>query len=46
MNILAVRLFKRQWPSKKVLINCGNAAVVSVLRYGKTWDPYRGGVHV
>ena len=40
--LLAVRLFKRQWASKKVLIHCDNAAVVSVLKTGKTRDPYLG----
>ena len=36
--LLAVRLFKRQWVSNKVLIHCDNAAVVSVLMSGKTKD--------
>ena len=40
--ILAVRLFKHQWALTKVLIHCDNAAVVSVLRSGKTRDPYLG----
>ena len=41
VNILiAVRLFKHQWASHKVLIRCDNQAVVSVLRSGKTRDPY------
>ena len=40
MNILlAVRLFKHQWASRKVLIHCDNAVVVSVLKSGKTRDP-------
>ena len=39
---LAVRLFNHQWASKKVLIHCDNAAVVSVLKTGKTRDPYLG----
>ena len=38
--LLPVRLFKRQWASKKVLIHCDNSAVVSVLKSGKTRDPY------
>ena len=40
--LLAVRLFKRQWSSRKVLIQCDNEAVVSVLKTGKTRDPYLG----
>ena len=40
--LLAVRLFKDLWASKKVLIHCDNAAVVTVLRSGKTRDPYLG----
>ena len=41
VNILiAVRLFKRQWASSRVLIHCDNEAVISVLRTGKTRDPY------
>ena len=41
VNILiAVRLFQHQWASNKVLICCDNEAVVSVLRTGKTRDPY------
>ena len=43
VNILvAVRLFHQQWASKKVLIHCDNAAVVSVLKSGRTRDPYLG----
>ena len=40
--LLAVRLFQAQWSGKKVLIKCDNEAVVSVLRSGKTKDPYLG----
>ena len=40
--LLAVRLFKDLWASKKVQIHCDNAAVVTVLRSGKTRDPYLG----
>ena len=41
INILiAIRLFKFQWASKKVLIRCDNEAVVTVLKSGKTRDPY------
>ena len=40
--LLAVRLFNHQWASKKVLIHCDNAAVMSVLKSGKTRDPYLG----
>ena len=37
VNILiAVRLFKFQWASRKVLIHCDNEAVVTVLKTGKT----------
>ena len=38
--LLATRLFKFQWASKKVLIRCDNEAVVTVLKSGKTRDPY------
>ena len=38
--LLAIRTFKRQWATKKVLIQCDNEAVVTVLRSGKTRDPY------
>ena len=38
--LLATRLFKFQWASKKVLIRCDNEAVVTVLKSGKTKDPY------
>ena len=40
--LLALRLFHRQWSSRKVLIQCDNEAVVSVLKTGKTRDPYLG----
>ena len=40
--LLAVRLFQAHWAGKKVLIKCDNEAVVSVLRSGKTRDPYLG----
>ena len=41
VNILiAIRLFKSLWKGKKVLIKCENEAVVSVLKTGKTRDPY------
>ena len=40
--LLAVKLFHAHWASKKVLIKCDNEAVVSVLRSGRTKDPYLG----
>ena len=40
--LLAVRLFQAHLAGKKVLIKCDNEAVVSVLRSGKTKDPYLG----
>ena len=40
--LLAVRLFQRQWSGRRVLIRCDNEAVVTVLRSGKTRDPYLG----
>ena len=40
--LLAVRLFQAHWTGKKVLVKCDNEAVVSVLRSGKTKDPYLG----
>ena len=40
--LLAVRLFKCQWSSRKVLTQCDNEIVVSVLKTGKTRDPYLG----
>ena len=43
VNILLVaRLFQAQWAHHKVLIRCDNEAVVSVLRSGRTKDPYLG----
>ena len=38
--LLAIRTFKPHWASKKILIQCDNEAVVTVLRSGKTRDPY------
>ena len=40
--LLAVRLFQVQWSGRKVLIRCDNEVVVSVLRSGRTRDPYPG----
>ena len=40
--LLAVRLFQVQWSGRRVLIRCDNEAVVSVLRSGRTRDPYLG----
>ena len=41
VNILiAIRLFKFLWKGRKVLIKCDNEAVVSVLKTGRTRDPY------
>ena len=40
--LLAVRLFQVQWSGRKVLVRCDNEAVVSVLRSGRTHDPYLG----
>ena len=41
VNILiAIRLFTFFWASKKILIKCDNDAVVTVLKSGKTHDPY------
>ena len=41
VNILIViRLFKSLWRGRKILIKCDNEAVVSVLKTGKTQDPY------
>ena len=43
VNILvAVRLFQQYWAGRKVLIKCDIEAVVSVLKSGKTKDPYLG----
>ena len=39
---LAVRLFAKVWSRLKILIKCDNAAVVAVLRSGKTKDPFLG----
>ena len=38
--LIAIRLFKPLWSTRKVLIKCDNEAVVSVLKTGKTRDPY------
>ena len=41
VNILiAIRLFTFLWTSKRILIRCDNEAVVTVLKSGKTRDPY------
>ena len=40
--LLAIRLFQVQWSSRRVLIRCDNEAVGSVLRSGRTRDPYLG----
>ena len=40
--LLAVRLFQVHWSGRKVLVKCDNEAVVSVLRSGRTRDPYLG----
>ena len=40
--LLAVRLFQPHWAGRKVLVKCDNEAVVTVLRSGKTRDPYLG----
>ena len=41
VNILiAIRLFKFLWKGRKTLIKCDNEAVVSVLKTGRTRDPY------
>ena len=41
VNILmAIRLFKFQWASRRVLIHCDNEVVVTVLKNGKTRDPF------
>ena len=39
VNIL-MRLFWRLWSTKKILVRCDNHAVVTVLRSGKTRDPF------
>ena len=38
--LIAIRLFKFLWASKKVLLKCDSEAVVTVLKSGKTRDPY------
>ena len=38
--LLAMRLFWRLWSTKKILVRCDNYAVVTVLRSGKTRDPF------
>ena len=38
--VLALRLIHKVWKGKRVLIKCDNAAVVSLLRHGKTKDPF------
>ena len=39
LNILvALRVWAKQWASKKILLKCDNQAVVSVLNSGKTQD--------
>ena len=40
--LLAVRLFQTKWAGRKVLIKCGNKAVVTVLRSGRARDPFLG----
>ena len=41
VNILmAIRLFKFQWASRRVLIHCDNEVVVTVLKNGNTRDPF------
>ena len=40
--LLVVRLFQPHWAGRKVLVKCDNEAVVTVLRSGKTRDPYLG----
>ena len=41
VNILvALRLFAPQWSGRKILVKCDNQAVVTVLRSGRTKDPY------
>ena len=40
--LLAVKLFQAQWAGRKILVKCDNEAVVSVLRSGRTKDPYLG----
>ena len=38
--LITIRLFKLQWTLRRVLICCDNDAVVTVLKTGKTPDPY------
>ena len=38
--LLAVRLFSSLWLGRKVLIKCDNNAVVTILRTGKSRDPF------
>ena len=41
VNILiAIRLLKFLWSTRKVTIKCDKEALVSVLKTRKTWDPY------
>ena len=40
--LLAVRLFQLHWTGRKVLVKCDHEAMVTVLRSGKTRDPYLG----
>ena len=40
--LLAARLFQVQWTDRRVLVRCDNETVVSVLRSGRTRDPYIG----
>ena len=40
--LLAVRLFQNQWTGHRVLIRCEYEAVVTVLRSGRTRNPYLG----
>ena len=40
--LLAVRLLQPHWAGRKVLVKCDYEAVVTVLRSGKTRDPYLG----
>ena len=42
--LLAIRLFKSVWSGLRILIKCDNVAVVSVLRSGKTKEPFWGAV--
>ena len=40
--LLTMRLFCRLWHGKEILVKCDNHAVVTVLRSGKTKDPFLG----